>query len=206
MRNTQYFERLWNSFRAILKEPVNVGKQFVESKDYLLGIGFIVAEVLCSGLYFFLFGFRLNLGVIKAFKYLSALSAKHLSLLSYFGFGLLSYAIDAGLLLLIMFLFSKLFSNPKVDIQNAVILISLQAIFDIPVTLAAGCVSFLSSAAGLFVYSAGKLLGLLIVSKLYPYEDSNGSEKSSYIVFSIYGAAALAKGIVDMLYISMMLK
>lgn len=206
MRDTQYFERLWNSFKVILKEPQEVGKQFLESGDFILGLGFIIAEVLFSGLFFLVFGFRLNLGVMKVFGAMSSISAKHIGLFAYFGIGLYTYALDAVILFVIMYFFSKMFQNPKIDIKTAAILVSLQAIFDLPVTVAAACISILSSVIGIFIFVTGKLLGMIVVSKLYPYEDANGGEKSSYIVFSIYGASVLAKAILDIVIVSLMMK
>lgn len=206
MKDTQYFERLWNSFKVILKEPQEVGRQFLESGDFILGIGFIVAEMLCSGLFFLIFGFRLNLGVMNIFGVMSLISAKHIGLLAYFGIGIYTYALDALILFAIMYFFSKMYQNQKIKMQDALILVSLQAIFDIPVTLAATGFSILSSVIGIFIFITGKLLGIIVVSKLYKYEDEDGSEKSSYIVFSIYGASFLAKGILDIAIIALLLK
>lgn len=192
-----YIERLINSFIAILKEPVDVGKDFMESHDYLLGLGFIIIETVLSGLMFLVAGFRLNIAVNGFFVIFSEISIVHNPVSTYFLIGMLLYLIDAGLLIVLITLFSKFFANDLVDIKSAVVLTSLQAIFQIPVTAVGIFISFGSSLVGLFVYAMGKLLGLIIVSKIYPYEYKGKVEKSSYIVFSIYAAEILAKCLID---------
>ena len=174
-----YFKRLFEAWKLVLRDPAGMGKKFVESADVKLACGFIVIQAILSGLFGLLADGQTIGKLIGAFG--SSDSMKGVYGKVFFGtlvFSLLFQLILAGLIYLAMMIGKNL-----VDFKQALVLASLRSLTLAPVILVSMIVLLINPAAGCFVFFAGSVWGLILISIDLPITDQSRNGLIYFLLF-----------------------
>ena len=198
-----YLKRLIDTYKVVFKDPIGIGKQFVQSGDAALAAGFMLLQSILVAF----FGMIVEAQTYgKAYTSLRAYARVHASVFDrsmgltdfeapyakvFFGTLLFSLLFQV-ILVLCIFLAMMIIKN-NVTWQQAAVLASLRSIVVAPIVIIAMILILINPVAGLFVFFAGSIWGLILIAIDLPLYNTPQSGLVYMLLFIAIVVAMIVK-------------
>lgn len=180
-----FFQRLFANILLLLKEPVTMGRKFVQSADIAMALSFIVIQGLLSGL----FGIAVE---SKVSSYISSMlgwagellgaSSMEMPYAKAF-FGTVAISVLLSVLLAVFLLAVNLIFHNQVSFPEMLCEAAMRSICIIPVAIIAVILLLLNPAIGIVIFFSANIWGIVVISQINPVRDES---RNNFIPLALY--------------------
>ena len=195
-----YLKRLIDTYKVVFKDPIGIGKQFVQSGDAALAAGFMLLQSILVAF----FGM-----IVEAQTYGKAYKSIIISIASVFGgskghtgfeapyakvfFGTLLFSLLFQVILVLCIFLAMMIIKNNITWQQAAVLASLRSITVAPIVIIAMILILINPVAGLFVFFAGSIWGLILIAIDLPLYNTPQSGLVYMLLFIAIVVAMIVK-------------
>lgn len=185
-----FVKRLFSNILLLLKEPVEMGREFIESADVTMAMAFIVIQGIISGV----FGMAVEGKAVATLKssmgFLSGMfssSAIKIPYLKSF-FGTLVISVILTLVLAGLLLAANLIFKNQVTYKEMICEASMRSICIMPVAIVSLVLLLLSPGLGIVLFFSANLWGIILMSQVNPVRDDS---RENYLPIALYIAISV---------------
>ena len=200
-----YLKRLIDTYKVVFKDPIGIGKQFVQSGDAALAAGFMLLQSILVAFFGMIVEAQTYGKAYKAYKAYKSLSG----IASAFGgskeltgygtpyakvfFGTLLFSLLFQVILVLCIFLAMMIIKNNVTWQQAAVLASLRSITVAPIVIIAMILILINPGAGLFVFFAGSIWGLILIAIDLPLYNTPQSGLVYMLLFIAIVVAMIVK-------------
>ena len=194
-----YLKRLIDTYKVVFKDPIGIGKQFVQSGDAALAAGFMLLQSILVAF----FGMIVEAQTYgKAYKSIIGIASVFGGSKGHTGFeapyakvffGTLLFSLLFQVILVLCIFFAMMIIKNNVTWQQAAVLASLRSITVAPIVIIAMILILINPVAGLFVFFAGSIWGLILIAIDLPLYNTPQSGLVYMLLFIAIVVAMIVK-------------
>ena len=194
-----YLKRLIDTYKVVFKDPIGIGKQFVQSGDAALAAGFMLLQSILVAF----FGMIVEAQTYgKAYKSIIGIASVFGGSKGHTGFeapyakvffGTLLFSLLFQVILVLCIFLAMMIIKNNITWQQAAVLASLRSITVAPIVIIAMILILINPVAGLFVFFAGSIWGLILIAIDLPLYNTPQSGLVYMLLFIAIVVAMIVK-------------
>lgn len=194
-----YLKRLIDTYKVVFKDPIGIGKQFVQSGDAALAAGFMLLQSILVAFFGMIVeaqtygkAYKSIIGIASVFggsKGHTGLEAPYAKVF----FGTLLFSLLFQVILVLCIFLAMMIIKNNITWQQAAVLASLRSITIAPIVIIAMILILINPGAGLFVFFAGSIWGLILIAIDLPLYNTPQSGLVYMLLFIAIVVAMIVK-------------